>query len=172
MKHAHIVLRAPRPSTDIGPQYRMLRRILQSLGFPTTIDWLPVSRWARGLTNPDSHVPALVIGWVADYPSPSTFLWALFSCRALKLHSDGNRNLSEYCNAAADRLMRRARALETTQPARAAQFWARVDRLFTRSGAAVAYANTANMSIVGPRLGDYESDPQLGGPLLDQLWIR
>jgi peptide/nickel transport system substrate-binding protein len=114
----------------------------------------------------------VIVGWVADYPSAATFLHTLFSCAAFLPHSSGNRNFARFCNPRIDRLMRRAQMLEQSNPVRANRLWARSDRALTDAAVAIPLYNQTNVDLVAPTVGDYQSDPEVSGPVMDQLWVR
>jgi YVTN family beta-propeller protein len=98
----------------------------------------------------------------ADYPSPDSFLQG-FTCA----ESDG---LSNYCDPALDALVARARDLQATDPAAAADAWAAVDRMATDLALWAPVLNEGS-DFVSARLGGYQFNPAWG-ILLDQAWVR
>jgi peptide/nickel transport system substrate-binding protein len=67
--------------------------------------------------------------------------------------------------------MRRAAALQASDPARANELWADVDRALTDRAVAVFTSSMRNVVFVSERVGNYQSHPQ-SGTLLDQLWVK
>ena len=105
--------------------------------------------------------------WLADYPSPSTFLVGSFSC-------DGRRapdNYGNFCDPVADGLMRRAERLQVTEPRAGNALWAKADARIIDQAAAIPLYNPITTDFVSDRLGNYQFHPQWG-MLFDQAWVR
>jgi plasmid stabilization system protein ParE len=49
--------------------------------------------------------------------------------------------------------------------------WATVDRMIVDRAATVPYANDLQLTLLSPRVGNYQFNPQWGA-LLDQLWVH
>ncbi len=110
-------------------------------------------------------------GWVPSFASPAGFIPPALTCRAYDTVNAQNANPAEFCNAPIDREIRRAQALQTSDPQAAARLWARVDRDITDQAPWVAFANGVVLEVVSDRVGNYQYNPQWG-TLLDQLWVR
>jgi len=110
-------------------------------------------------------------GWVPSFASPAGFIPPALTCGAYDAVNARNSNTAEFCNAAIDREIRRAQALQTSDPQAAARLWARVDRDITDQAPWVAFANGVVLEVVSGRVGNYQYNPQWG-TLLDQLWVR
>jgi ABC-type oligopeptide transport system substrate-binding subunit len=102
--------------------------------------------------------------WLAEYPDPSSYLPQLLGC------GGGNSN-GYFCDPALDRAMRQASQLELTDPARAADVWAAVDRGLTDAAAWVPTASLRDVELTSRRLGNYQYNP-VWGFLADQSWVR
>jgi hypothetical protein len=70
-----------------------------------------------------------------------------------------------------DHLMRRASALEATDPRRAATVWTQVDRRVADAGAAIPLVTRRAVEFVSSRLRSYQFHP-IWGLIVDQLWLR
>ncbi|MGV1009456.1 MAG: BTAD domain-containing putative transcriptional regulator [Dermatophilaceae bacterium] len=145
------------------PDY--LAQVLRSIGY-TSVDIVDIP---PEHVPPDPHDPAYATyqlftqaGWIADYPSPSTF-YQFFSCN--------QPNMSGYCNKAVEDEASQALALEQSDPTRAMEQWALVDRSLTDDAAFVALGNQRATQVVSARVGNYQGRPGLGA-LISQLWVR
>jgi hypothetical protein len=67
--------------------------------------------------------------------------------------------------------IRKAAALEVSDPARANKLSAAVDRALVDQAVALAWSNEPNRVLVSGRVGNYQSHA-LWGTILDQLWVR
>jgi len=67
--------------------------------------------------------------------------------------------------------MRRALALQASDPAASNDAWASVDRMITDRSPWLAYANPDNVYFVSGRVGNVQVNPQWL-LLLDQLWVN
>lgn len=68
-------------------------------------------------------------------------------------------------------LASQALAEQTIDPATARRLWARVDQMVTNDAPVMATVNGKIDNLVSTRLGNFQSNPQLG-PLLDQMWVH
>jgi peptide/nickel transport system substrate-binding protein len=110
--------------------------------------------------------------WVADYPAAGQFLDYFLSCS--NYHPDDparSTNAGGFCHADFDRLVTRAEALQTTDPAHAQAIWARADRLAVDQAALVPLVNTASIELLSRRAGHFTLDAN-SLPRIDQLWVR
>jgi peptide/nickel transport system substrate-binding protein len=110
-------------------------------------------------------------GWQADTLAASNFLQPLFTCASYVPKSPTNLNLFEYCDPALDAKMKEAAALEASDPVRADELWAKVDRALVDRAVTVPWSNPRNRVLVSKRVGNVQSHP-LWGTLLDQLWVK
>jgi ABC-type transport system substrate-binding protein len=110
--------------------------------------------------------------WGVDYPTPSSAWAPLLSCStAASANAAATLNHGAFCDHRVEELARRASDLQATDPARARRLWTRVDRRLTDDAPWVAGPATRFVSLVSPRIGNYQTNPVLG-PLIDQMWVR
>jgi hypothetical protein len=109
--------------------------------------------------------------WVADYPTASNFLRTVMACAAFSRDPVENSNPSQFCDRGIDAQMRRATALQATDPQRANELWAKIDREVVDAAPWVPLTNPKSVEILSARAGNYQFNPQVGS-LLDQLWVR
>ena len=64
-----------------------------------------------------------------------------------------------------------AELIQGQDPVAGQRAWAAADRMIVDRAAAVPYANNLALTLVSPRTGNDQSNPQWG-VLLDQLWVR
>jgi len=125
----------------------------------------PPSGWGRAARSCD--------GWEARSTSESTRASATRSTTttpAAPAAANGG-NYSHFCDPNIDARIGRALALQTTDPNRANQLWAQIDRAIVDQAPVVPLITHRQMEFVSNRVGNYQYNPQWG-ILLDQLWVR
>lgn len=152
------------------PQARYARALLRRLGYRATLRQpsfrpLPTSR------EPGKGAQVGTFYWVADYPAASNFLRTVMACAAFSRDPVENSNPSQFCDRGIDAQMRRATALQATDPQRANELWAKIDREVVDAAPWVPLTNPKSVEILSARVGNYQFNPQVGS-LLDQLWVR
>jgi ABC-type transport system substrate-binding protein/DNA-binding SARP family transcriptional activator/DNA-binding beta-propeller fold protein YncE len=151
------------------PMTPMLTRALRSLGYRTKVRKLGFDSYFDRVSDSATRAQIGANTWAADYPTASTFL-DLFTCRSFVPHSTANGNLSQYCDPAADDLMRRARAL-ATDPRAADAMWAKAERRVLAAVPAIPVLNPVHTHLVSSRVRNDQYNPQWG-LLLDQVSVR
>ena len=129
-----------------------------------------MDRYLATASDSRNRVQAGPFPWVADYPAPSTFLDQL-TCRTFAPRTRANGNFSEFCDPRADTLMRRATALQATDPSAADAAWAHAERRVLDRAPTVPLFNPVDTTLVSARLRNDQYSPQWG-LLLDQAWVR
>ena len=110
---------------------------------------------------PDPHFPYRI---GRSTKAASNYILTFFSCRAPS-------NWSDFCDPAIERSIRRALALQNSDPYLANQLWARIDRAIVDAAPVVPLVTLKQSDIVSRRVKNYQDNPQWG-VLLDQLWVR
>lgn len=120
-----------------------------------------------------------VIAWVQAYPSAAEFLVPLLACPSPsgKGHSiEGVEQTSfnpyGFCRPDLDRRMQRALDLKLTDPYGSARAWEAIDHDVVDLSPLVPYVTGNNLYLVSERVGNVQANPQLGGVLISQMWIR
>jgi ABC-type transport system substrate-binding protein len=101
-------------------------------------------------------------GWAADSAAPLSFLKPLVSCSA------GGENFSHLCDPQIDAQMEQAAAAPGPE---ASELWRHVEASLAAQAPTVPLVNENFVSLTAKRVGNYQHHP-LGGPLLDQLWVK
>jgi YVTN family beta-propeller protein len=166
------------PVTVVGPGINpaydaYFVTLLNKLGYRATLREFPdFASYADYVYDSRKHVQiAAYLYWATDFPSPSNSFAGL-SCQAfVPANSAANSNLGAYCNPQLDLLARHALAAQTTDPTGSRRLWAQVDRMVTDDAAVVATVNGKIENFVSTRVGNFQSNPQLG-PLFDQMWVQ
>jgi YVTN family beta-propeller protein len=154
---------------------RFLVSLLDQLGFRTTLrvfrgrDAWP--RYARYVNDSRNRAQIGVLGWAADTLAASNFIRPLFTCASFIPKSPDNLNTFEYCNRKLDAKVNHAVALEASDPGRANEVWATIDRAIVDQAVAVPVTNGLNPVLLSERVGNYQEHP-LWGTLFDQLWVK
>jgi peptide/nickel transport system substrate-binding protein len=150
------------------PEGRLLVTLLSQLGYRARPKYVGSNAYPT-ITEPRLRIQAGVLSWVADYPAASNFIAFFFSCPAQA--PAANTNPSQFCNPRIDTQIKRALALEATDPAIAASLWSQLEREIVDQAPMVPLVNPKQVDFLSRRLGNYQYNPQLG-VLLDQLWVR
>jgi YVTN family beta-propeller protein len=153
-------------TADIPPYDRFARLVastLDRLGYEASSKVLSYERWAGAFSNSQSRSSAAIGAWRADYPSPAGYLVPLFSCTG--------ESIMRFCRPAIDTLIRRAQALQTSDPRASNAVWARIDRAVVDEAPLVTTHVLKTSQLSSKRVGNYQFHP-LYTALLDQLWVR
>ena len=108
------------------------------------------------------RIQAAVWGWIADYPTPSTFFTVL-RCQT------GGEALS--CASGLERTITRLTELQATNPARADTEWAALDRQVVDRALAVPLYNPRGYIFVSDRVRNFQ-DHLVYSTLLEQVRVR
>jgi ABC-type transport system substrate-binding protein len=146
-----------------------LVRVLGELGYRAKLHAVP-NAYAAFSTRNTIQVGA-ILGWLADFPSPSDFFLPLLTCHSLYANRANTLNVARFCDPQVDKLARQAQAAQLTNPAHARRLWTRVDRIVTDQAPWAPLFNGSITVFVSARVQNYQASP-FYGPLLDQIWIR
>ena len=162
----------PRPDDPVVARIsRYFVSLLRELGYRSSLRVFPdFAAYLEYVADSRNQAQIGQWGWFAETLAASNFL-RLFSCTSFLPETSANENASEFCDRRIDAQMRRATALQASDPARANELWAEVDRALVDRAAAVPVASSRKLVFVSERVGNYQSHP-LWGTLLDQLWVK
>ena len=106
--------------------------------------------------------PAFELQWVADFPDPETFLWALF-------HSKSPDNYSAYNNPEFDALLEEAAAtLDTDERAR---IYAAAEAVLLADNAVIPLTHDVSYTLMKPWVHGLDVTP-LGLLYLETVWLE
>jgi ABC-type transport system substrate-binding protein len=166
------------PVTVVGPGINpaydaYFVTLLNKLGYRATLHEFPdFGTYADYVFDSRNHVQiAAYLYWATDVPSPSNSFAGLSCQDFVPANAAANTNPGAYCNPQVDKLATQALAAQTTDPTTSRRLWAQVDRMFTDDAAVVATVNGKIENFVSTRVGNFQSNPQLG-PLFDQMWVQ
>jgi ABC-type transport system substrate-binding protein/DNA-binding SARP family transcriptional activator/DNA-binding beta-propeller fold protein YncE len=157
-------------SAGFEPMTPMLNRALRSLGYRTRVRRLGLDPYFARVADSTTRAQIGPNAWMSDYPSTSTFLES-FTCSSFVPRSENNGNLSQFCDRRADDLMRRASAMQTTDPRAADELWARAERRVLAAVPAIPVVSPVHTDLVSARVRNDQYHPQWG-MLLDQVSVR
>jgi ABC-type transport system substrate-binding protein/DNA-binding SARP family transcriptional activator len=140
--------------------------LLRRLGFHARLRVLSDERYWGVIQARGSREQMGIVGWGADYMSPSTFIDPTFTCTSAGDAS--SENASHLCNPGVTRAVARARA---ATGADAAAAWAAVDRRLVDLAPAVPTINLRTAILVSKRVGNVTHHAQWT-TLLEQMWVR
>ena len=85
----------------------------------------------------------------------------------------GNNNYSGFCNRSIDAQIKRALALDQSDPGAASVLWARIDHRIVDQAPVVPLVNGTWSFIVSKRVGNFQANTATSAfPLLEQIWVR
>jgi YVTN family beta-propeller protein len=145
--------------------------VLRKLGYDARLETVPH-------TGPvwRADRQAGVAGWGGGLPTPSD-TFSSFTCRAYSPSPETNANAAAFCDRRIDAQIKKARALQTTNPAAAATLWRSIDRQITNDAPWVAMKLFLSTDFISSGTGNYKfcwlsGFTGLTGACLDQLWVR
>jgi ABC-type transport system substrate-binding protein/class 3 adenylate cyclase len=161
---------------DTAPVTQYVADVLDQLGYRASTHITPngsagYQAWSDATQDSRSHVAAGIAGWYADYPNPIDFFDVLLTCRVFSPADPANQNTAELCDPRLDQLVRKAEAVQISDPAKASALWQEADREAVDQAPWVPLVNNLGLDVVSDRAGNYQRNPQWGA-LLDQLWVR
>ena len=135
---------------------------LRRIGYRVSFHTLPDAPYPTQIIEPRlaHRVQVARYAWLADYPSPTGYLTALFHCGAPTTAVFG-------CARWLDRELDRAAAGEGDSNAR----WSAIDRRIVDQALIVPLSNPKDSSFVSERAGNVQYHPGLR-VLYDQIWVR
>jgi YVTN family beta-propeller protein len=146
--------------------------LLRQLGYRSSLRVFPeFGEYSAYVADSRNRAQIGPVGWFADTLAPSNFFQPLFTCASFVPKSPANSNLFQYCDPRLDQKMKEAAALQASDPVRANELWAEVDRALVDRAVALPWRNPQDRVLVSERVGNYQSHP-LWGTLLDQLWVK
>ncbi len=138
---------------------RYFAELLRDLGYRASLRVLPGDRYFP-VSGKDWQIGML--GYAADFLSPSGFIEPMFDCR-----SKAVMNPSHFCDRG---FVRQAALARGAQGAEAVRRWAAIDRMVTDLAPVVPMLNDRDLAFVSKRVGNVQN--HIEGPLLDQLWVK
>jgi peptide/nickel transport system substrate-binding protein len=162
------------PYLDAPPWKATVQRfveLLSSLGYRASAQAVTGTDYFQYVSDSRHRVQAGLMGWGADYPSASTFLDTLLSCSSFRPASPDNVNYGQFCDRTIDAQIRTALRQQTDDAGSASTTWTAVDHAVTDAAPVIPFSHATRNDLVGRRVGNYQSNPQLG-LLLAQLWVR
>jgi YVTN family beta-propeller protein len=145
--------------------------ILRTLGYRATARPVAGSRYNPLVSDTRNRVQLSVGGTLTDYPEPSNLVQTWLSCDSFRPRSVANANRAGFCEPELDARVRRALALETSDPSAAHRLWARIDRAIADRAPWLPTVNLKTVDFLSRRVRNYQFHPQWG-VLLDQLRVR
>jgi YVTN family beta-propeller protein len=103
--------------------------------------------------------------WLPAYPEPSSYLVPFFSC-------GGALSNGYNCNRSVDARMKRASALQLSDPRQAGALWQAVDHELTDLAYWVPTVADRAVELTSRRVRNYQFQPAFGSMIVDQVWLR
>jgi peptide/nickel transport system substrate-binding protein len=142
---------------------RYFADLLHRLGYRTSLRVLPVGfDYYDAVGDPRTRAQIGWFGWLADYPTPTSFFDPVFSCP----RSPDELYPSQLCDRTLDRDVRQALRAGGTAAA-----WLPAERRLTQLAPAVPFATRRKVVVSSDRTGNVEQHP-MWGTLLERAWVR
>jgi YVTN family beta-propeller protein len=143
---------------------RYFASVLRDLGYRTSLRVFPdFGSYFEYVGDANNRAQIGQAGITAAILAPSDFLQP-FSC-------SGSLTQSEFCDPKLDARMRRAAALQASNPVQANRLWSEIERELVLRAPVVPVANVRQRVFVSRRVRNHQSHP-LWGTLIEQLWVR
>jgi YVTN family beta-propeller protein len=159
------------PKLLLSRQARFIVPVLDALGYHASVRLLGEESYFPYIANSRNHAQLGATFWAPDYPAARDFLELQYSCRSFARDDPANFDWSEFCDPRADRLMKRAAHLQSTDPRAANAMWARAERRIVNQAPVLPLDTLKQVDVVSRRVGNYQSNPEWG-VFFDQLWVR
>ncbi len=156
---------------NVGPGTATL---LRSLGYRPSIKTVQNGKgfiYFGVVGDSRNKVQIGIWGWAADYAAASDFFGG-FTCASFVPNSRNNPNAAGFCDPRVDRQIKRALALEASDPQAADVLWQRVDKAVVDQAPVIPLDNQKAVDVVSKRVGNYQYSGNGFGVLIDQLWVR
>jgi YVTN family beta-propeller protein len=151
-----------------GPEHGLnvyFATVLRQLGYSVKLREVPITAPFDPLRSLGHVQITSAAGWIADYPTGSSFYDGVFACKTALMGPGW------YCNSQVERTAAEAHQAERSDPARAGLLWTQVDSMITDDAPVVAAGNLTLTTLISARVGNYSSTP-IVGPVLSQMWVR
>jgi YVTN family beta-propeller protein len=143
---------------------RYFASVLRDLGYRTSVrGFSEFGRYLEFVGDASNRAQIGHGGWISAILAPSDIFQA-FSC------SD-SMNPTRFCDPKLDARMRRAGALQASNPVQANRLWSEIERELVLQAPIVPVANVRQRVFVSRRVGNHQSHP-LWGTLIEQLWVE
>ena len=149
---------------------RYFARLLRRLGYraqPHIVGTAETARTTSPIGTPSTRAQIGWEGWIRDYTSAADFLRPALQLQRHRARDPAaTTNYSRFCDRAVEAAIRTPSA-PAQDPVAGRTPGRRVDRMIVDRAAAVPYANDLQLTLLSPRVGNYQFNPQWG-VLLDQ----
>jgi len=167
-KGARITVWSP---TDFAATARYAASVLSHLGYRASTRVMAGGAYFARIGDSSKRAQIGVFGWILDIPEASNMFGPTLTCDSFVPKGPFNANVAEFCSPRLDRQIRDAQRLGATDPPRANELWARIDRQVVNEAPWVPFATPSGLILVSTRAGNVQYNPMLG-PLVGQVWVQ
>jgi peptide/nickel transport system substrate-binding protein len=137
--------------------------LLDRLGYQASLRVMRnVLKYYDTIGDPNKATQTGWYGWVADYPTPTSFIDPVYTCP----RPGGDLYPPRLCDRRLDRQVREALRAGGTATA-----WRPAERRLVRLAPAVPFATRRDVFLTSTRTGNVQQHP-MWGPLLERAWVR
>ncbi|MBX6320929.1 MAG: ABC transporter substrate-binding protein [Rhodospirillaceae bacterium] len=148
-----------------------LQSVLNDLGYKASLKPLPRNIQFTYIQNSNNKVQISISQWYQDYPAASDFLHILFSCSSFHPGSDSSVNISAFCDQDIEARMDEALKTAVTDPDKANEMWAEIDRAVMEKAPAVPLFTPKHVDFVSKRVGNFMFNAQFYW-VVTQSWVK
>jgi len=165
-----VVVVTPKVAVPVGVS-RYLVSLLRRLGYQASLHAIPKEKYAAYIADSRHKVQVGFSGWGADSLVASNFVEPTMTCASFVPKSTSNGNFSGFCNPAIDAKIKQAAAVQASEPLRADELWAGIDRELVDQAVIMPWSTPRSRVLVSKRVGNFQNHAEWG-TLLDQLWVK
>jgi peptide/nickel transport system substrate-binding protein len=148
-----------------------IQSVLNDLGFKADLKPISSNIQFTYIQNTNNKVQISISQWYQDYPAASDFLNILFGCDNFHPGSDSSVNISGFCDKEIDAKMKDAMKTAITDPKKANEMWADVDKAVTDHAPAAFLFTPKHVDFTSARLGNFQFNPQYYW-MVSQAWVQ
>jgi peptide/nickel transport system substrate-binding protein len=137
-----------------------MQSVLSDLGYKASMKALSTNVQWQYISNSNNKMQMGITAWYQDYPAASDFLYVLLSCDGFHAGSDASANTAGFCNKDIDAQMKLAMTTAITDPKKANEIWAAVDKAAVDQAPWVVLFNPKHVDFVSKRVGNFMFNPQ------------
>ncbi|MGH2726192.1 MAG: ABC transporter substrate-binding protein, partial [Actinomycetota bacterium] len=156
-----------RPATVIADALRLL-------DYRSTVRVIRDFEGFSGLASDAKDFQILLLGWIVDYPAPSSFIMPVLMCpgsfNEFAGLPDASANVANFCSPEIDKMTLRALDVQENDTLRSSDLWTAIDRALTDAAPWVPFATRRVATLVSSRVGNVLFNPTTG-PLITQMWL-
>ena len=148
-----------------------VQSVLNDLGFKASLKPMSNDIQFTYIQNTKNNVQISISEWYQDYPAASDFLNVLLGCGSFHPGSDSSVNIAGFCDKDIDAKMKETMATAITDPKKANDMWAEVDKAMTDKAPMAVLFTPKHVDFTSKRVGNFQFNPQYYW-MVSQSWVQ